>query len=91
MSKAIRIEKNGGPEVLQMVDVQVGNPGPGEIRIRHKAVGLNFIDIYQRDGTCSTSSSAERCRSGSTNVIRLRKCSRRTGIWKPARPPAAPS
>ncbi len=50
MSKAIRIEKNGGPEVLQLVDVQVGDPGPGEIRIRHKAVGLNFIDIYQRDG-----------------------------------------
>ena len=50
MSKAIRIEKNGGPEVLQLVDVQVGQPGPGEIRIRHKAVGLNFIDIYQRDG-----------------------------------------
>jgi NADPH2:quinone reductase len=50
MSKAIRIEKNGGPEVLQMVDVKVGEPGPGEIRIRHKAVGLNFIDVYQRDG-----------------------------------------
>ncbi len=50
MSKAIRIEKNGGPQVLQLVDVQVGEPGPGEIRIRHKAVGLNFIDVYQRDG-----------------------------------------
>ena len=50
MSKAIRIEKHGGPEVLQLVDVLVGQPGPGEIRIRHKAVGLNFIDIYQRDG-----------------------------------------
>ena len=50
MSKAIRIEKNGGPEVLQLVDVQVGDPGPGEIRIRHKAVGLNYIDVYQRDG-----------------------------------------
>ena len=50
MSKAIRIEKNGGPEVLQLVDVTVGEPGPGEIRIRHKAVGLNFIDVYQRDG-----------------------------------------
>ena len=50
MSKAIRIEKHGGPEVLQMVDVEVGSPGPGEIRIRHKAIGLNFIDVYQRDG-----------------------------------------
>jgi len=50
MVKAIRIEKTGGPEVLQLVDVQVGLPGPAEIRIRHKAVGLNFIDVYQRDG-----------------------------------------
>ncbi len=50
MSKAIRIEKNGGPDVLQLVDLPVGDPGPGEIRIRHKAVGLNFIDVYQRDG-----------------------------------------
>ncbi len=50
MSKAIRIEKNGGPEVLQLVDVQVGQPGPGEIRVRHKAIGLNYIDVYQRDG-----------------------------------------
>ena len=51
MSKAIQIDKNGGPEVLQLVDVLVGDPGPGEIRIRHKAVGLNYIDVYQRDGT----------------------------------------
>ena len=50
MSKAIRIDHSGGPEVLQVVDVEVGNPGPGEIRIRHKAVGLNFIDVYQRSG-----------------------------------------
>ena len=50
MSKAIRIDHNGGPEVLKVVDVEVGDPGPGEIRIRHKAVGLNYIDIYQRSG-----------------------------------------
>lgn len=50
MSKAVRINKHGGPEVLELVDVAVGEPGPGEIRIRHKAVGLNFIDIYQRSG-----------------------------------------
>lgn len=49
-SRAIRIDQNGGPEELKLVEVQVGEPGPGEIRIRHKAVGLNFIDIYQRDG-----------------------------------------
>ncbi|MDM0012537.1 quinone oxidoreductase [Variovorax sp. J22P168] len=49
-SKAVRIERNGGPEELKIVEVEVGEPGPGEIRIRHKAVGLNFIDTYQRSG-----------------------------------------
>ena len=50
MSKAVRIDRHGGPEELRIVDVEVGDPGPGEIRIRHKAVGLNFIDTYQRSG-----------------------------------------
>lgn len=50
MSKAVRIDRPGGPEELKIVDVEVGEPGPGEIRIRHKAVGLNFIDTYQRSG-----------------------------------------
>ena len=50
ISKAVHINQYGGPEELQLVDVQVGEPGPGEIRIRHKAVGLNYIDIYQRSG-----------------------------------------
>ena len=49
-SRAIRIEQQGGPEQLQLVQVAVGEPGPGEVRIRHKAVGLNFIDVYQRSG-----------------------------------------
>ena len=49
-SRAVRIDQNGGPEQLKLVDVTVGDPGPGEIRIRHKAVGLNFIDVYQRSG-----------------------------------------
>ena len=49
-SKAIRIDQHGGPEQLKLVDVQVGEPGAGEIRIRHKAVGLNYIDVYQRTG-----------------------------------------
>ncbi|MDD5335957.1 MAG: quinone oxidoreductase [Rhodoferax sp.] len=49
-SRAIRIEQNGGPEQLKLVAVAVGEPGPGEIRIRHHAVGLNFIDVYQRSG-----------------------------------------
>ena len=50
MTRAIQIAKTGGPEVLQLVDVPVGQPGPGEIRIRHKAIGLNFIDVYHRTG-----------------------------------------
>ena len=49
-AKAICIDQHGGPEQLKLVDVQVGEPGPGEIRIRHKAVGLNYIDVYQRTG-----------------------------------------
>ena len=49
-AQAIRIEKFGGPEMLQLVEVDVGEPGPGEIRIRHHACGLNFIDVYQRTG-----------------------------------------
>jgi NADPH2:quinone reductase len=49
-SRAIRIDQHGGPEQLKLVHVSVGEPGPGEIRIRHHAVGLNFIDVYQRSG-----------------------------------------
>nr|MBP8287336.1 quinone oxidoreductase [Rhodoferax sp.] len=49
-SRAIVINQHGGPEQLQLVDVTVGQPGPGQVRIRHHAVGLNFIDIYQRSG-----------------------------------------
>lgn len=50
MSKAVQIRQHGGPEQMELADVQVGDPGPGEIRIRHKAVGLNFIDVYHRTG-----------------------------------------
>ncbi len=46
----IRIDAFGGPEVMKLVDVPVGNPGAGEIRIRHHACGVNFIDVYQRTG-----------------------------------------
>jgi NADPH2:quinone reductase len=50
MAKAIRFHKQGGPEVLQVDDVPVGDPGPGQVRIRHTAIGVNFVDIYQRSG-----------------------------------------
>ena len=49
-SRAIVISQHGGPEQLQVMNVMVGQPGPGQVRIRHHAVGLNFIDIYQRSG-----------------------------------------
>ena len=50
MPKAIRFHKNGGPEVLQWETVEVGEPGPGEARLRHTAVGVNYIDTYHRSG-----------------------------------------
>ena len=50
MSYAIRVHEYGGPEVLKWEKVEVGDPGPGEIKIRQTAVGLNFIDVYQRSG-----------------------------------------
>ncbi len=50
MPHAIQIAEYGGPEKMQWVEVSVGDPGPGEIRIRHQACGLNFIDVYQRTG-----------------------------------------
>jgi NADPH2:quinone reductase len=50
MAKAIQITKTGGPEVMAYVDVEVGAPGPGEVRLRQAACGLNFIDVYFRTG-----------------------------------------
>jgi len=50
MSLIIRIHRTGGPEVLQLEDAVVGDPGPGQVKLRHTAVGLNFIDTYHRTG-----------------------------------------
>ncbi len=50
MTKAIIIDKTGGPDVLQWKDVQAGEPGEGQVRIRHTAIGLNYIDVYMRSG-----------------------------------------
>jgi NADPH2:quinone reductase len=50
VTKAIVIEQIGGPEALQWKDVQVGDPGEGQVRIRHTAIGLNYIDVYMRTG-----------------------------------------
>jgi len=50
MPKAIRLSRTGGPDVLDWADVEVGDPGPGQVRVRHTAVGVNFIDTYHRSG-----------------------------------------
>lgn len=50
MVKAIQFHSTGGPEVLQWEEVTVGDPGPGEIRVKHTAIGLNYIDTYHRTG-----------------------------------------
>src|ERR1700754_283793 len=48
--KAIRFSETGGPEVLKLEDVELPPPGPGQVRVRHTAIGVNFIDTYHRSG-----------------------------------------
>lgn len=50
MAQAIRIHQTGGPEVLRLETVEVGDPGPGQARVRHTAIGVNFVDTYHRTG-----------------------------------------
>src|SRR3546814_1543225 len=50
VARVVRIEQTGGPEVMRWIDMDLPAPGPGEVRIRTTAVGLNFIDIYHRRG-----------------------------------------
>jgi len=50
MVKAVRVHRPGGPEALQLEDVELPPPGPGEVQIRHRAIGVNYIDIYRRTG-----------------------------------------
>jgi NADPH:quinone reductase len=54
MTKAIRFHQTGGPEVLRLEDVEVGEPGPGQVRVRHTGIAVNFIDIYFRIGRYPT-------------------------------------
>lgn len=51
MARMVRIEQQGGPEVIQWVDIDLSPPGPGEVRMRNTAIGLNYLDTYHRDGT----------------------------------------
>src|SRR3979409_2321286 len=64
MAKAVRFHKQGGPEVLQLDDVEVGDPGPGQVRIRHTAIGVNFVDTYQRSGLYPMQKTATACNEG---------------------------
>ena len=48
--KAVKITKNGGPEVLELKDIKLGDPKTGEVLIKNKAIGLNYIDTYHRSG-----------------------------------------
>ena len=50
MTKAIRVHNTGGPEVMTLEDVEIGQPSAGEVRVSHTAIGLNFIDVYFRTG-----------------------------------------
>ena len=50
MTHAIRIHEAGAPETLKWEEVDVGDPGPGQVKIRQEAAGLNFIDVYHRTG-----------------------------------------
>ena len=54
MTKAIRIHAHGGPEVMRWEDVPLPDPGPGEVLVRHEAIGLNYIDVYFRTGLYKT-------------------------------------
>ena len=48
--RAIQIREHGGPDVMKLVDIELGEPGPGEVRVKHAAIGLNFVDAYHRSG-----------------------------------------
>ena len=50
MPRAIRIHEVGGPEVMRLEDVEVGSPAEGEVQVQHTAIGVNFIDVYDRSG-----------------------------------------
>ena len=50
MTRVVKIEKTGGPEVLKFETIELGKPSPEEVLIEHKAIGLNFIDTYHRSG-----------------------------------------
>eukprot|EP01035_Chromulina_nebulosa_P054012 gene54012-biopygen38401 len=78
--RAIRFESTGGPEVLQVVEIDTPVPGPGQILVRHEAIGINFIETYQR--TVWQRPSPRRCTTGfgpSSGVMRRTRPSSSSG------------
>lgn len=73
MTKAIRIHETGGPDVMKFEDVDVGDPGPGQVRLRHRAIGLNFIDVYFRDGLYKTALPFTPGNEGAGDIIAVGK------------------
>ena len=71
MSHAIRIHRFGGPEVMQWEELDPGKPGPGEVRLRHTAAGVNFVDIAQRSGQMKISLPIVLGRAGAGRVLEI--------------------
>ncbi|MCK9284455.1 MAG: quinone oxidoreductase [Rhodocyclaceae bacterium] len=71
MSQAIRFHNTGGPEVLRLEQVEVPPPGPGEVTVRHAAAGVNFIDIYYREGTYPTALPSGLGQEGAGTVVAI--------------------
>jgi len=71
MTHAIRIHRFGGPEVMQWEELDPGNPGPGEVRLRHTAAGVNFVDIAQRSGQMKISLPIVLGRAGAGRVVEV--------------------
>lgn len=71
MTHAIRIHRFGGPEVLQWEEVDIGRPGPGEVRLRHTAAGVNFVDIGQRAGHFKIALPVVLGRAGAGRVVEV--------------------
>ena len=73
MTKAIRMHRTGGPEVRQIEDIKVGDPGPGQVKIQHRAIGLNFIEVYFRTGLYPAELSFTPGNEGAGDVIAVGK------------------
>ena len=79
MAKAIRFYETGGPEVLKLETVEVGDPGPGQARVRHTYIAVNFIDIYHRGGLYPLPMPSGLGSEAAGTVAAVGACARRAG------------